>query len=199
MAAEPRTLLSHEEYFALERESEEKHEYVAGQIFAMVGGSPTHSEISANLIIALGPQLRQRGCKVYTSDLRVTIAHLDIYTYPDVMVVCGERQLDPRGGGLLNPTVVIEVLSPATERYDRGKKFMRYQRLSSLREYVLIAQDYPSIERFARLENGQWSWEFADDLSASIALPSIACSLSLAEVYAEVAFDEASDNTLGQI
>ena len=196
MAAERRALLSHEEYFALERESEEKHEYVAGEVFAMVGGSPTHSEIAANVIVALSPQLRKRGCKVYTSDLRIAIQHLDIYTYPDVTIVCGERQFDG-SVGLLNPTVVIEVLSPATERYDRGKKFMRYQRLVSLREYVLIAQAYPFIERFSRLDNGLWSRDFADDLGSAIALPSIDCALSLAEVYAEVTFDEASGDPVG--
>ncbi len=196
MAAEPRALLSHEEYFALEQASDEKHEYVAGEVFAMVGGSSIHSEISANVIIALGPQLRKRGCKVYTSDLRVAIQRLDIYTYPDVTVVCGERQFDGNGG-LLNPTVLIEVLSPATERYDRGRKFMHYQRLASLREYVLISQAYPFIERFSRLENGQWSRDFADDLDAAIALPSVACALSLAEVYAEVVFDGTSDNPVG--
>lgn len=189
MAAEPRVLLSHEEYFALERASDEKHEYVAGEVFAMVGGSPNHSEISGNTITTLNMQLRKRGCKVYTSDLRVAIQRLDVYTYPDVTVVCGERQFDGNGG-LLNPTVLIEVLSPATERYDRGKKFMRYQRLASLREYVLISQAYPFIERLSRLENGQWSRDFADDLSSTIALPSIDCALSLAEVYAEVTFDE---------
>ncbi len=160
MAAAPRTLLSHEEYFALERDSEEKHEYVAGEIFAMVGGSSTHSEISGNTITTLNLQLRGRGCKVYTSDLRVSIQRLNIYTYPDVTVVCGERQFDGNGG-LLNPAVLIEVLSPATERYDRGKKFMRYQRLASLREYVLISQAYPFIERFSRPELCRYPAEMA--------------------------------------
>ncbi|HEY8599075.1 MAG TPA: Uma2 family endonuclease, partial [Thermomicrobiales bacterium] len=173
------------------------HEYVAGKVFAMVGGSPTDSEIAPNVITALGPQLRKRGCKVYTSDLRVAIPHLDIYTYPDVTVVCGERQFDGKDGGLLNPTVLIEVLSPATERYDRGMKFGRYQRLASLREYVLIAQAYPFIERLSRLENDLWSRDFADDLGTAIALPSIDCALSLADVYAEVTFDEANGNPVG--
>jgi Uma2 family endonuclease len=193
MAAESRTLLSHEEYFTLEREGDEKHEYVAGEVFAMVGGSLAHSQISVNTSTALNVQLQAKPCIVNSSDLRVAIRQLDIYTYPDVSVVCGEPQFAERGSGLLNPTVIIEVLSPATERYDRGQKFLRYQRLTSLHDYVLIAQSGPLIERFSRDERGRWFWEGTDDLDTSIALPSIECALPLAEVYAKVVFGAAAE------
>jgi Uma2 family endonuclease len=193
MAAEPRTLITREEYLEMERAGDQKHEYVAGEVWAMVGGSPQHSEIAANTIVALGTQLRQRPCKVYTSDLRVAIRTMDVYTYPDVTVVCGEPQFDGDGDGLLNPTVLIEVLSPATESYDRRRKFLRYQRIQSLREYVLIAQDAPFIERFSRQPDGQWLWSATENLDESIALLSIDCTLALADVYAKIVFDGAPE------
>ncbi len=192
MAAEPRTLLSHEEYFALERESNVKHEYVAGQIIAMVGGSPTHGVITVNASTTLNMQLRAKSCLVYSSDVRIAIRQADSYMYPDVSVVCGDHQFDGRNSGLLNPIVIIEVLSPSTAEYDHGQKFMRYQRLTSLRNYILIAQDAPFILCFSRDERGLWVWPAAEGLDTSLALTSIECELALAEVYAKVDFGRAT-------
>jgi Uma2 family endonuclease len=193
MPMEPRMLITREEYLALERTGDQKHEYVAGEVWAMVGGSPQHSEIAANTIASLHSQLRQRPCRIYTSDLRVAIRAMDVYTYPDVTVVCGEPQFDGDGDALFNPTVIIEVLSPATESYDRGRKFLRYQRIATFQEYVLIRQDTPWIERYTRHAGGQWLWTAAESLDESVALLSIECMLSLADVYAKVAFDGAPE------
>lgn len=193
MAAEPRAWLSHEEYFALERASDEKHEYVAGQVFAMVGGSPTHGLISVNASTTLNIQLRAKPCLVYSSDVRIAIRQADSYMYPDVSVVCGEPQFDGNNGGVINPTVVIEVLSPTTANYDQGQKFMRYQRLASLRNYILIAQDTPFIQCFSCDERGLWVWSGAEGLESTLALPSIECELALADVYAKVDFGQAAE------
>jgi Uma2 family endonuclease len=189
MVAEPRTLITREEYLALERASEQKHEYIAGEMVAMVGGSPKHSQIAVNTSTTLNMQLRARPCIVYSSDLRVAIRTMDVYTYPDVTVVCGEPRFDSDGDGLLNPMVIVEVLSPGTEGYDRGRKFLRYQRIQSFREYVLISQDSPVVERFARQPDGQWLWSATENLDESVALLSIDCTLALADVYAKVVFE----------
>jgi Uma2 family endonuclease len=132
MAVEPRALLTREEYLALERVGDQNHEYIAGEVRAMAGGSPQHSEIAASTISALVSQLRPRPCKVYTGDLRVAIRAANVYTYPDVTVVCGEPQFDGDGDGLLNPTLIVEVHAPATAVYDSVRKFQRYRQLPSL-------------------------------------------------------------------
>lgn len=123
---------------------------------------------------------------------------MDVYTYPDVTVVYGEPQFDGAGDGLLNPTVSVEVLSPATESYDRGREFLRYQRIPSFREYVPIAQDGPLIERFSRQPDGQWLWSANDSLDDAIALPSIDCTLALADIYAKIVFDTAASGGTGK-
>jgi Uma2 family endonuclease len=144
MVAVQSPLLTPEEYLAIERDSAEKHEYVAGEVVAMAGASRRHNLIQTDTGTSLNVQLRDRPCEVYPSDMRVKVSTLGIYTYPDITVVCGEPDLeDAEQDTLLNPTVIIEVLSPATERYDRGLKFHRYQLIPSLRDYLLIAQDRP--------------------------------------------------------
>lgn len=192
MEAEARALLTHEAYFALERATGERHEYVAGRVYAMVGGTGPHSEIAANTIMTLGVQLRQRPCKVYTSDLRIAIRQADIYAYPDLSVVCGEPQFTARGMALLNPTVIFEILSPSTAAYDQGLKFLRYQQIASLRDYVLVEQHTPFVRAFSRDEQGRWVWSAAEGMEATLALPSIDCQLPLVEVYAKVDFAEAA-------
>ncbi len=192
MSAEARALLTHEEYFALELATGERHEYIAGRVYAMAGGSTTHGLISINTSTSLNMQLRAKPCFVYSSDVRVAIRQLDVYTYPDISVVCGEPQLDEKGGGVTNPIALVEILSPATARYDREGKFLRYQRLSSLQDYVLIAPDRPFLQRFSRDERGLWFWEAIEGLGSSLLLPSIDCQLPLAEVYAKVSFGEAA-------
>ncbi|HEY8600752.1 MAG TPA: Uma2 family endonuclease [Thermomicrobiales bacterium] len=193
MAAEPRTLLSHEDYFALEREHGQKYEFIAGRVFAMVGGSFAHGQIAINTSTTLDNQLAAKPCIVQGSDFRIAIPRLDMYTYPNVFVVCGEPQFERSNGGLINPIVSIEVLSPSTADYDQGQKFLRYQQIASLREYVLIAQDKPFIQSFSRDERGLWVWSAADGLEASLALPSIGCVLELASVYKKVSFRKVSE------
>lgn len=193
MVAVQSPLLTPEEYLAIERDSAEKHEYVAGEVVAMAGASRRHNLIQSTTLTGLNNALATRPCEVYPSDMRVKVSTLGIYTYPDITVVCGEPDLeDAEQDTLLNPTVIIEVLSPATERYDRGLKFHRYQLIPSLRDYLLIAQDRPLVEHYARGDDGRWSQSVHEGLSASIALRSIGCSLPLAEVYRKAGFDSAA-------
>jgi len=189
MAAAPREYLSPEEYLLLERRAETKHEYIDGVILAMVGGTPTHSQISSNAIIALGTQLRGRPCIVYNSDLKVRMAKLQAYVYPDVTVVCGTPQFgESERDVLLNPLLIVEVLSPSTEHYDRTGKFLRYQRIPNFAEYLLIAQDRSLVELCSRQADGMWEWGAVEGLEATIAIPSLDCTLALADIYNNVQF-----------
>lgn len=142
-----------EEYLAFERKSQEKHELADGQVYLMTGASRRHNVIVLNLVAALKPHLRDRSCEGYANDMRVRV--LRDFFYSDVSVVCGEPQFaDDEFDTLLNPALIIEVLSPSTEQCDRGRKFEKYRALDSLREYVLIAQDRPHIERYTRQADG---------------------------------------------
>lgn len=189
MSAAPQLRLTPQEYLARERQAETKSEYYNGEIFAMAGGSEEHSLIATNVVTELGLQLRDRPCKVYNSDLRVQIDQEGPYTYPDVSVVCGEAQFaDAEVDTLLNPTVVVEVLSPTTEAWDRGGKFEQYQQVASLQEYVLIAQDRPRVERYARQAEGEWLLTVVTGLDGRLTLASVECELRLAEVYRKVSF-----------
>lgn len=177
------------EYLAFERASDIRHEYLDGHVYAMTGASRAHNLISTYTAASLINQLRGRPCEVYASDMRVRVSATGLYTYPDVTVVCGNPQFaDSALDTLLNPVLVIEVLSPSTESYDRGKKFQHYRQLESLREYVLISQDSPRIERFLRQDDGTWLLTDAAGLDASLELASVACTLALAEVYEKVTF-----------
>ena len=188
MSAAPKPYVTPEQYLALERQAETKSEYFAGEIFAMAGASPEHSLISSNVLGDLWSQLREGPCTVYNSDMKVRSTQ-EHYAYPDVTVVCGEAQF---GGEerevLLNPTLIVEVLSPSTEAWDRGGKFEQYRQRESLQEYVLIAQDRPHVERFARQADGQWLLTEVNGLEAVLALPSIGGELALSEVYRKVTF-----------
>jgi Uma2 family endonuclease len=188
MSAAPKPYYTPEQYLELERQAEYKSEYYAGEIFAMAGGSPEHSLIAANVIAGLHPQLLGKPCRVYNSDLRVRTTE-ELYTYPDVTIVCGEPQFaveDPET--LVNPTLIVEVLSRTTEAWDRGGKFEQYRQRESLQEYVLVAQDRPHVERFARQADGQWLLSEVNGLDAVMALPAIGCELALAGVYYQVTF-----------
>ena len=192
MAAPPRPYLSPEEYLALERRAETKHEYYDGVLVAMVEGTGTDSQISGNTIIAFGAQLRGRPCTVFTSDLKVGITKLSAYAYPDVTIVCGRPQYaDAVEDVLVDPLVIVEVLSPSTEHYDRTGKFLRYQRIPSFAEYLLIAQDRPLVELCSRQDDGMWEWVAVEGLAATIAIPSLGCTLALADIYNYVSFDRA--------
>ena len=191
MSAAPKPFLSPQEYLAREREAETKSEYYDGETFAMAGGSEEHSLIAVNVAGALNFQLAERPCKVYNSDMRVRVEEDGPYAYPDVSVVCGEAEFaDEERDNLLNPTVIVEVLSPTTEAWDRGGKFERYQQRASLQEYVLIAQDRPRVERYVRQGEEEWLLTVTTGLAGRVSLSSIECELRLAEVYRKVTFPE---------
>jgi len=176
-----------EEYLALERQAQCKSEYYAGEVFAMAGASRWHNLIVTNVLREISLQLKGRPCTTYPSDMRVKISPTGLYTYPDVTVVCGAAQFeDTQQDTLLNPTLIVEVLSESTEAYDRGGKFAHYRKLASLLEYVLIAQTKPHIEHYIRQPDNRWLLEEAESLHGTIHLPAIDCHLPLAEVYDKV-------------
>jgi Uma2 family endonuclease len=177
-----------EEYLALEREADYKSEYIAGQIVAMAGASREHVTIVTNLSRILSSQLLERPCDTYTTDMRVAINTQELYTYPDLVVVCGEAQFEDANVDILvNPTLIVEVLSPSTERYYRGVKFGYYRQIPSLQEYVLVTQDKVLVEQFVR-EGDHWVFNATTNLDAILRLPAIDCDVPIAEVYRKVAF-----------
>jgi Uma2 family endonuclease len=189
MASQPKTLLTPEEYLALEREAEYKSEYFAGEVFAMVGASRKHNLISTNIVASLVPQLRDKPCEVYSSDMRVKAARARSYTYPDVVVVCGEPEFeDGQLDTLLNPTLIVEILSASTASYDRIKKFGYYRMIESLAEYLLIAQDEFKIEQYIKQPDERWLLMDINAPGATVELNSIQCVLPLGDVYNKVSF-----------
>jgi len=179
-----------QDYLALERKSETRSEYYKGEIFAMSGASREHNLIAGNVNAEIRDQILDRPCESYPSDMRVSIEATGLYTYPDVSVVCGEpRFQDSEVDTLLNPTVIIEVLSPTTEAYDRGVKFRHYRRIGSLREVVLISQDRMMVERFTRRGN-DWVLSDITDPDQVLKLESIGCRIPLNRIYAKVTFPE---------
>lgn len=184
-------LISEADYLKTERLAPHKREYYDGEVFAMAGGSRQHSLIAANVIGELRNRLaRGRGCVVYDSNLRVKVEATGLYTYPDVTVACGRHRFtDAAQDTLLNPTVLVEVLSDSTEAYDRGKKFEHYRQIPSLRAYLLVSQREPRVEMFARQPDGQWLWREAVGMSARLEVPALKLALPLAEVFAQVKFD----------
>lgn len=185
MAINPHTKMTPAEYLAFERtQTDAKHEYLHGEITAMSGASLIHNMIVTNLVISLGTQMRGRPCNVFSSDMRVKVPATGLYTYPDVAALCGTPQLeDDAVDTLLNPSVIIEVLSPSTEAYDRGAKFAHYQTIESLQEYVLVAQDKLRIEIFRRQEHGDWLYSVAETPETTVRLEVINCELTLADAY----------------
>jgi Uma2 family endonuclease len=184
MSSLPTYYLTPEEYLAIEREAEYKSEYVDGVRYAMAGGSERHNLIAANTIIAIGIQLRNRPCRVYPSDLKVRVPNSKRFLYPDVSVVCGEsRFADNERDVILNPVLVVEVLSESTAAYDRGKKFLSYQQIESLQEYLLISQDEEIVEHYVRQSNDTWLYTKAMGSEETIILPSIECEVMLKDIY----------------
>lgn len=179
--------LTPEEYLAIERRAETRSEYLDGEMFAMTGGSRNHNLIVLNIGRELSLHLKKQPCEVYVSDQRVRIPATGLYTYPDVVVVCGEPRFeDAELETLLNPTLLIEVLSRTTEAYDRGKKFEHYQTIPSLAEYLLVSQDSFRVEQYLRQGDHRWLLTSVTGREGRIALPSIQCELVLAEVYDKV-------------
>lgn len=187
MASHPKDMLTPEEYIAIERSSEFKSEYFAGETFAMAGGSRRHNLVAGNINRILGTQLLERDCNVYNSDLRVKISSVGKYTYPDASVACAEEQFeDEDEDTLLNPIVIIEVLSKSTEAYDRGKKWEHYQRLDSLCDYLLVSQTPYRVEQFTRQRGGSWNYTEYVGESEVIDIKSIGCTLLLRDIYAKL-------------
>jgi Uma2 family endonuclease len=189
MSAPPKPLLSPQEYLARERKAAVRSEYYRGEMFVMAGGSPRHSRIKTNLTTTLCNALKGRPCTAYDSDRRIRVSATGLYTYPDASVLCGELQFDgEERDTVLNPTLLAEVLSESTEAYDRGKRFDHYRQLDSLKEYLLVSQDAPRLERLARNPDGTWTLTIVTGLDQSLELPSIGVKLSLAQVFDKVEF-----------
>ncbi|MGB0386737.1 MAG: Uma2 family endonuclease [Ardenticatenaceae bacterium] len=182
-----RPRLTPEEYLAMEREAAYKSEYWDGKMLAMAGASRSHNQIVSNLVVELGIQLRTRSCSVYANDMRVRAPETITYTYPDVVVTCGEESFaDESFDVLLNPIVIIEVLSKSTEAYDRGQKFQNYQQIPSLAAYLLVSQERYHVEMYVKQTDKLWLYSSASDPEEVITLAPINCKLSLKEIYAKV-------------
>ena len=180
------TYLTPKEYLAFERKATTKHEYLNGQIVAMSGASFAHNFITVNIATSLNVQLMEGECRVATSDMRVKVTEIDSYFYPDVVVVCGEpRAEDDTFDTLLNPVLIVEVLSPSTEGYDRGEKFDHYQQIVSLKDYILISQDEVRVEHYCRQES-EWLQSEFQGLEDVLSLLSIGCELRLSDIYRRV-------------
>ena len=181
-------VLTPAEYLDIERTATYRSEYLRGEMFAMAGGSPTHSRIKTNVLGELRSRLKGNPCAPYDSDLRVKCP-TGLYTYPDASVFCSELEFDDeQKDTVLNPTLLVEVLSKSTEAYDRGKKFDHYRTIPSLREYVLVSQEEPMIQRFLRNDDDTWTLSVVADLNQSVRLQSLGIELPLAEVYERVDF-----------
>lgn len=191
LAKTQKKFVSPEEYLAFERNSLEKHEYFDGEIFDMAAASEEHATISSNINASLNFQLKKRACKSYQSDLRVHIPATGLYTYPDVIVVCGKPKLLDGAflDTLLNPTLIVEVLSPSTADYDKGTKFDHYRTIETLREYVLVWQDKKRIALYTRQADESWILRDFIGEEAEIVLRSIECVLNVEDIYDKVDFE----------
>jgi Uma2 family endonuclease len=188
MASSPVTKVSAEEYLALDRAAEFRSEFLDGEIIAMSGGSARHSKLQVNLTLEIETALRGTPCQTFSADLRVRVSPR-MYTYPDLTVVCGKPALaDERQDILLNPTVIVEVLSPSTEHYDRGVKFQCYRGIESLRDYILVAQDQIRIEQYTRGEANTWTLRDYHDIRETLLIESVRVSLPLASIYERIEF-----------
>lgn len=182
--------ISPQEYLKRERQAEYKSEYLNGEIFAMTGASRKHNLITTNLSTTLNQQLKGTPCEVYSSDMRVNVRFNGLYTYPDVVVVCGEPQFeDGHVDTLLNATVLVEVLSQSTERDDRIAKTTYYRTIDSLTEHLLVAQEEVRLEQCVKQENGEWLVLYYSSLDNIVDLKSIGCSLALRDVYDKVTIE----------
>lgn len=186
MATEPTRHLSITEYLVLERASEMKHEYLDGEMFAMTGASRNHNRIAVDTGTDLAAQTEDQGCEVFICDMRIRTPS-DLFTYPDISVVCSEARFeDTELDTLLNPVVIFEVLSRSTESYDRSTKLSHYRTIPSLAEVVFIAQDRAHVEQWVRQADGQWLVREIDGMGKNLDLPSIHCTLPLARIYRRV-------------
>jgi Uma2 family endonuclease len=188
-----------EEYLNMEREAQYKSEYLDGRIYAMAGASREHNLLVASLLREIGIQVKGRRCEAYPSDMRVQVhdRNFYFYTYPDVVVTCGEPVFsDEKMDALTNPTVLFEVLSPSTEGYDRGRKFELYRKIESLQEFVLVAQDRAFVEHYVR-SGSKWELSDISGLDDALRLESIQCELALRDIYDKVEFPAVAAEPIG--
>ena len=187
MSTAPKDRMTEDEYLERERASDRKSEFLDGEMFALAGASPTHALITSNVGAAFHQRLRERPCRVFSPDLRLRVSPSGLFCYPDVVVVCGELQFsDAEKDTVTNPLLVVEVLSPSTEGWDRGGKFARYRMLESLREVVFVSQGRVLVEQFTRQADGRWILTEATRLDEVLAVESVACDLPVSEVYEKV-------------
>jgi Uma2 family endonuclease len=195
---ESKLIFTVEEYLAIERESEERHEYLDGQIYAMAGESPEHATICSNITAEVVMQLKGTPCQVWAKDTKVRSgpatavrsSRKGLFSYPDLVVVCGEPEFhDQHRDVVVNPKVIIEVLSPATEAFDRGEKFLRYHNWNpTLTDYLLVSQTQAYITHFTRHPDGRGAYQFYVGLEQTAYINSINCTLNLADVYDRIVF-----------
>jgi len=183
-----------DEFLAFEAKSDTRHQLIDGQIYDMAGGTSQHSTIKVNTSASLHAQMRQRPCRLYDSDIMVRAD--SIYTYPDISVVCGEAEWLQRNGVdvLLNPTLIVEVLSPSTEKADRETKFDSYRSIVDFCQYVLVSQHKPRIECYTRDSAGTWAFNVVEGIDAVLELTAIGCTLALRDVYDKVTFESAQED-----
>ncbi len=191
MSAKLKTKLTPQDYLVFERKAETKHEYFDGKIFAMAGAKRNHNIVNQNLNGLVWQHLKGKDCESYSGDMRIFVPETELYTYPDLVVVFGEPQFqDDVFDTLLNPILLIEVLSDSTESYDRGKKFQHYRSIESLQEYILVSQNEARVEKYVRHGDGFWLLSEAVGVNSKIEFSSIECRISLAEIYDKIDFSE---------
>jgi len=183
--------ISPAEYLSMERYSEIRNEYFDGEIFAMAGASREHNQISSNIVRVIGNQLLEKPCNIYSSDMKVKVKEIEKYTYPDIVIACEtETYADDNNDVLLNPMVIMEILSDSTEAYDRGAKFAHHQLLDSLVDYILISQYFCQVEIFTRRDDDTWIYSKYATMEDVVTIGSIHCELSISEIYRKVTFDQ---------
>ncbi len=194
MSAQPVARITPEEYLEAERKAEFKHEYFDGEVFAMSGGTFPHGTIITNFASALWNALKGRSCTVTSNDIRLRVGSGLLYTYPDILVVCGEPKfVDDQKDTLQNPTLIVEVLSPSTEGHDRGLKFRQYRTIESLREYAVVSQYEPRVEKFRLQPAGEWLMTECVGLEGTCRFESVNCEVAMSEIYYNVTFGAAGD------
>jgi Uma2 family endonuclease len=191
MSANLNPRLTPEQYLAIEREALVKSEYFNGQMFTPAGASKNHVLVNGNFFAEIRQQLKNKPCEVYSNDMRTYIPRTGLFTYPDIVVVCGEPQfIDKNLDTLLNPILIIEILSQTTEKYERNEKFEHYRSIPSLDEYVLVFQEKPRVESHLRQADESWLTRFFAGMNAEVLLTSIDCKISMIEIYDKVNFEE---------
>lgn len=196
MSAQPQRF-SLDEYRALELHTGVKHEFYHGHVYAMTGASVRHNQVVANLIGTLYPQFRNRTCNIYPNDLRIKVLATGLLTYPAVVIACDPLQFDPTlFATLTNPVVLIEVVSPSTEDYDRGKKFLNYRTIPELQEYVLISPTEIRVEHYVRKATNQWLLIEYRHLETTLELQAVGCSITLTDIYHKMPIESSYETAI---